>query len=250
MPEKFYVFLEWWYSVFADWNARRMPYYANWFIPEDMMDTAPKIWANFMLLVFACMILSLILMLITEKGKVGNALLIKLIAIPVAFLALLGLFFASNLAEGFLLDLFRTAKKGFTEEIPKLWGILQAYRAGADIHIGDAIFAGVNLAVDVIAMPILTLIAVILGIVAVLVCLSPIIGMFVAECALFKFAAPIHFLADLGGGMLMVVAAMVAILCASFYMLGVMLLLYLVGGVMIRPLLKVVTVVVDNDPYS
>ena len=120
LPEKFYVFLEWWYSIFADWNAEWMPSYANWFIPDDMMDIAPKIWANFMLLVFACMILSVILALLSGKGNRSVMFSLKLIAIPIAFLALLGLFFASNLAEGFIIDLFRISKRGFTEEIPEL----------------------------------------------------------------------------------------------------------------------------------
>ena len=174
---------------------------------------------------------------------------------------LLGLFFASNLFETVFMDLRVTAIEAVTEEIPGHWtefsGHIQAAKIcpeGFWYYIGDELTEvlgnGFALMLDVLVFPFLAVFAFGVPIIAGVLCLSPFIGLFIGECILFKFTAPIHFLADVGGAILLLLGIALAILGFSFYMVGVMLLIYLVGGVIIRPLLKIVEVTIEVDPYS
>ena len=118
MVEKFMLFRQWWHTIFADWNAARLPSYFAWMIPDSQVPYVPGYVADAMLVIFGCMILSTLLTLVQfRKGKVRFMALVKLGSIPIAALGLLGLFFASNLFETVFMDLRVTAIEAVTAAI-------------------------------------------------------------------------------------------------------------------------------------
>lgn len=264
MMDKFMALRTWWHSVFANWSAERLPSYASWFIPEEVIPNVPGYAADALLVIAICMLLSVVLPLFhtkERKAHLGYALLMKLITIPVAFLGLIGLHFATNLFETLFMDTIPTLVEGFTETIPEDWNafceVLSEAKAcpeGFWTYFGDELPEILERAVSALC---LIPLGVILGVISVLVhgvggllCLLPFIGLLIAECWLFKLAGPIHFLADVGGAILLMLAVVVAIFCASLYMVGIMGIIYLTAGVIGGTMFKIVEVTVDVDPYS
>ena len=258
------AFRTWWHSVFADWSAERLPSYISWFIPEEYVADVPGYAADALMVIAICMLLSVVLPLFHRKDRkahLGYTLLMKLITIPVAFLGLIGLHFATGLFETLFMDTIPVMIRGFTEELPGHWNALSGLLSEASAcsegfwayfgdELTDILGNAFALLGDFTLAPILSLLSILLHGGGGLFCLLPFIGLFIAECWLFKLAGPIHFLADVGGAILLILAVVVAIFCASLYMVGIMLLIYLTAGVVGGSMFKIVEVVVEHDPYS
>lgn len=232
--EKFQAFMTWWYSVFATWDPDRLPSYLFWFLQDNQMASVPETVALILLVVIACTILTLIA---APFEGVDATFSIRLIAIPVAFLGIIGLHFANTFIENLVKESLPSFSRLFNGEIPEAWMMVKAAFA-AEPDIQDIVESiAVLLTKTVIGVPVI-LFAFLFYSIGALICLSPFIGLLIADLILHKWMGPVHFIADVGGGVLLVIGAAIAIFCASFYFVGIMILLFFTGGVMLSPLIR------------
>lgn len=261
MSEKFFAFRNWWHSVFASWNPSKLPSYISWYFTDEQLPNVPGYVADAMLVVFACMILSLLLPLLRRsKSEVGMMFTMKPIGIAVAALGTFTMFIGSSLLQTFLNGTIPEGLRLFTEEIPDSWRFMceqfAAASASAKGFFGymidgpDLLGSIFELLINVTIAPILELFSVLLHGGGALLCLIPFIGLFVAECIFFKWTAPIHFIADLGGGLLMLLAVLALIFCGAVIVGIVMMGVYVIGVMMLKPIFVIITVKFDYDPYS
>ncbi len=258
--EKFQTFMSWWYSVFATWDPDRLPSWLFWFLQDSQMANVPQVVADVMLVIIVCSLISpIILLLPLAKGK-GSPIALKLWTIPVAFLGLIGLFLGNSLFETFMKGTLPNTVALFTEDIPVSWQELQTQFAAAKACSEGFFFYLIDgpelmeslfvFLVNALFGPILLLISYLLHGGGALLCFSPFIGLFIANIWLYKLTGPIHFLADVGCAMLLLLGVALAIFATSFIMGFVMIFVYFLGFVMLRPIWKIVTIRIDYDPYS
>lgn len=255
------AFRAWWHSIFANWNASKLPSYISWYFTDEMLPNVPGYVADAMLVVFACMILSLLLPLLRRsKSEIGAVFLMKPIGIAVAALGMFTLFLGSSLFQTLVNSTIPSELQLFTVDIPESWNEMcsQFAAAGASskgffgymFDKSDLLASIFTLLTNVIVGPILCVISLLIHGGGALLCLIPFIGLFIAECVFFKWTAPIHFIADVGGGILVLFALLAAIFCSMIVIGIVMIGVYLIGFMMLKPIFAIITVKFDYDPYS
>lgn len=261
MSDKFMVFRAWWHSVFATWNAANLPSYISWFIPDERMPSVPGYVADAMLVVLACMILSLLLPLLRrKKAEIGKVFIMKLVGIGVAAVGMFTMFIGSSLLETLINSTIPSQMQLFTVDIPESWNLMcEQFAAASASPLGffgymidspdllESIFVALY---NAILGPIAWLLSMLVHGGGSLLCVLPFIILFVAECIFFKWTAPIHFIADLGGGLLILIAVLAIMFCAAFVMGFVMIGVYFCGIFMLKPVFALITIKFDYDPYS
>lgn len=261
MTEKFLAFRTWWHSIFANWNPSKLPSYISWYFSEEQLPSVPGYVADAMLVVFSCMILSLLLPLLRRnKAEIGMMFTMKPIGIAVAALGTFTMFLGSSLFQTFWTSTLSEVGQLFTVDIPESWSFMceqfAAASASADGFFGymidgpDLLGSIFELLINVILGPILALFSTLLHAGGAILCLIPFIGLFVVECIFFKWTAPVHFIADLGGGLLALLAIMALIFCGAIIMGIVMMGVYVIGFMMLKPVFMIITIKFDYDPYS
>lgn len=258
--EKFQTFMTWWYSVFADWNPDRLPSYLFWFLQDSQMENIPHLVADALLIVIVCSILSPLLMLIPMARGKGSPIALKIYTIPIAFIGLIGLHLGNSLLQTLITGTLPSVQQLFCSELPAAWQeLLAQFAAARECSEGfffymmdkpdllESVFA---FFVNAVVGPIVSLISLLLHGGGGLLCLSPFIGLLIANFALYKWTAPVHFIADVGGGVLLIIAAAIALFCYSLYFVFVMLLLLFTGGIMARSACRIVTIRLEYDPFS
>ena len=260
VAEKFQAFMTWWHSVFAAWDPDCIPSWLFWFLQDSQMANVPQVVADVMLIIIVCSLISPILMLLPIARGKGSLIGLRLWTIPVAFIGLIALFLGNSLVETFITGTIPQSVALFTVDIPVTWQELQAHFTAAKacnegfffylIDEPELIGCFFELLINVIVGPILVLISYLLHGGGALLCFAPFIGLFIANVYLYKLTAPIHFIADVGCALLLLLGAALAIFAASFIMGFVMIFVYLLGLAMLRPVWKIITVRFDYDPYS
>ena len=260
LAEKFSTFMTWWHSVFATWDPDRLPSWLFWFLQDSQMVNVPQVVSDVMLIIIVCSLISPLLMLLPIARGEGSLIGLRLWTIPVAFIGLFGLFLGNTLLETFIKGSIPQSVALFTVDIPVTWQELQTHLTAAKAcsdgflyYLADEpemIGCFFELLINVIVGPILVLISYLLHGGGALLCFSPFIGLFIANVYLYKLTAPIHFIADVGCALLLLLGVALAIVTATFVMGFVMIFVYLLGMVMLRPIWAIITVRFDYDPYS
>lgn len=188
-------FLEWWHSIFGSWNPNMLPSLSFWYLDDEMTQQIPMISSWLMLAVVICSILSLITSVFYYKG--GN-LLFKFFTIPLCFLGLI----TWRLADEMSYTLFHTLTifvNIFVEQIPGLF---------SQPDIGSLLLELLDV---VLAIP-LSLFSIALHGGLTILGLAPFLAVIVMDVFLYGWMAPIQIFADIGGGIILVLALILAVL--------------------------------------
>lgn len=198
--EKIQAFLTWWHSIFGSWNPNKLPSLSFWFLEDCQMEQIPILISWLALAVVVCSAIALIHSLIRfRKGYF----LTKIITVPVCFLGLIGLAFANEMSYELFHEGFRTFREIYGELIPGLF---------TQPNFGSFLMELLSV---ILAIP-LNLFQILLYLALTLLGLSPFIGLLVFDVIIYKFMAPIHFLADVGGGILLILGVAMVVLGIGF----------------------------------
>lgn len=194
--DKLNAFLEWWHSMFGSWSPDKLPSKSFWFLDEEMMQSIPMIASWLMLAVVICSILSLIISIFYYKG--GN-LLFKIFSIPLCFLGLITLRLTNDTSYTLFHSVIPMFINIFVEQIPGLF---------SQPDIGSLLLELLDV---VLAIP-LSLFSILLHGGLTLVGLAPFLILIVMDVIIYKWTAPIQILADIGGGIILILAVCLIVL--------------------------------------
>lgn len=198
--DKINAFLTWWHSIFGNWNPNILRSLYFWFLDEDMIQRLPMAASWLMLAVVVCSILAIPLSLVQRKG-VG--ILFKIGTIPLCFLGLITAKLASDMSNTLIVSTLPNFISIFTEMIPGL---------SSQPDIGSFLLELFNV---IIAIP-LGLFSIVLHGGLTLLGLTPFLIVVVVDVIVYTWSAPIHILADLGGGLILILALALIVLGAGF----------------------------------
>ena len=201
--EKINAFLNWWHSVFGSWDPNRSSWvrylFTFWFFDEDQMQRVPMAVSWLMLGVVCCSLLSILISVFFYKG--GN-LMFKIFSVPLCFLGLIGLRLFDDMTLTLCNDTWPTVVSIFTELIP---GLFNQPNIGAFL---------MELFSIILAIP-LGLFSILLHGGLALLGLTPFLVLIVMDIIIYKWLAPLEILADIGGGIILVVALALLVLGAG-----------------------------------
>lgn len=197
--EKLDAFLNWWHSIFGNWNPNILRSLYFWFLDDDMIQHVPIAASWVMLAVVVCSILSLFLSIFKfERGKM----LFKVFSIPLCFLGLITAKLASDTSNTLIVSTLPTFISIFTEMIPGLF---------SQPDIGSFLLELFSI---IVAIP-LGIFSILLHGGLTLLGLSPFLAVIVMDIFIYKWTAPIQILADIGGGIILIMALALAVLGAG-----------------------------------
>ena len=211
--DKINAFLAWWHSIFGAWSPNKLPSLAFWFLEDELMQYIPMMASWALLAVVICSILSIPLSFTQHKS---GAILFKIGTVPLCFVGLLLLGFANEMSYELFHEGIRTFKEIYGVLIPGLF---------SQPDVGSFILELLSV---IIAIP-LNLFQILLYTTLTLLGLAPFLILIVADIFLYTWAAPIHILADIGGGILLILALALIVLGAGFIGAFMLLVVFLPG---------------------
>lgn len=198
--EKLDAFLTWWHSIFGSWNPNKLPSLSFWFLEDDLMQHIPMIASWLLLGVVISSILTIIFSVFTYKN---GKFLIKLVSIPLCFLGLITIRLANEMSHTLFMSAIPTFISIFTELIPGLF---------SQPNIGSFLLELFSI---ILAIP-LSIFSILLHGGLTILGLAPFLIQIVIDIVVYKWTAPIHILADIGGGIILVLALALIVLGAGF----------------------------------